>query len=85
MDLSLGIAIGSSLQIALFVTPVLLFASYLFGQPMNMEFSLPEIAAVALSAWIVSEISGDGESNWLEGAQLLSVYFIIAILFFFLP
>jgi Ca2+:H+ antiporter len=85
VDLSLGIAIGSSLQIALFVTPVLLFASYLFGRPMNLEFSLPEIAAVALAVWIVAEISGDGECNWLEGVQLLSVYLIIAILFFFLP
>jgi Ca2+:H+ antiporter len=85
MDLSLGIAIGSSLQIALFVTPVLIFASYLFGRPMNLEFSFPEIAAVVLSVWIVGEISGDGECNWLEGAQLLSVYVIIAILFFFLP
>ena len=85
MDLSLSIAIGSSLQIALFVTPVLIFASYLLGSPMNLEFSLPEIAAVALAVWIVVEISGDGESNWLEGVQLLSVYLIIAILFFFLP
>ena len=85
MDLSLGIAIGSSLQIALFVTPVLVFASYLFGRPMNLEFSLPEIAAVALAVWIVAGISGDGECNWLEGVQLLSVYLIIAILFFFLP
>jgi Ca2+:H+ antiporter len=85
MDLSLGIAIGSSLQIALFVTPVLVFASYLFGRPMSLEFSLPEIAAVALAVWIVAEISGDGECNWLEGVQLLSVYLIIGILFFFLP
>ncbi|CAM2981359.1 calcium/proton exchanger [Rariglobus hedericola] len=84
-DLSLGIAIGSSLQIALFVAPVLVFASYLFGQPMTLEFTLPEIAAVALSVWIVTEISGDGECNWLEGVQLLSVYVILAILFFFLP
>jgi len=85
MDLSLGIAIGSSVQIALFVTPVLVFASYAFGQPMNLEFSLPEIAAVLLSVWIVAEISGDGECNWLEGVQLLSVYLIIGILFYFLP
>jgi Ca2+:H+ antiporter len=85
MDLSLGIAIGSSVQVALFVTPVLVFASYLWGRPMNLEFTLPEIAAVVLSVWIVSEISGDGECNWLEGVQLLSVYLIIAILFFFLP
>jgi Ca2+:H+ antiporter len=85
MDLSLGIAMGSSLQIALFVTPVLVFTSYLFGRPMNLEFSLPEIVAVALAVWIVAGISGDGECNWLEGVQLLSVYLIIAILFFFLP
>ena len=85
MDLSLGIAIGSSQQIALFVTPILVFASYLFGRPMNLEFSFPEIAAVVLSVWIVGEISGDGECNWLEGAQLLSVYVILAVLFFFLP
>lgn len=85
MDLSLGIAIGSSVQVALFVTPVLVFASFLLGHPMNLEFSLPEVAAVGLSAWILSEIAGDGECNWLEGVQLLSVYIIIAILFFFLP
>ena len=85
MDLSLTIATGSSLQMALFVTPVLVFCSYLFGDPMTLEFSLPEIASIVLSVWIVSQISGDGESNWLEGVQLLSVYVIIAILFFFLP
>lgn len=64
---------------------MLVLASYLFGQPMNLEFSLPEIVAVALAVWIVARIRGDGESNWLEGVQLLSVYLIIAILFFFLP
>lgn len=85
MDLSLGIAVGSSLQIALFVTPVLVFASFLIGEPMSLEFSLPEIAAVGFAVWIVAEISCDGESNWLEGAQLLLVYAIICILFFFLP
>jgi Ca2+:H+ antiporter len=85
MDLSLGIAIGSSVQVALFVTPVLVFASIFMGKPMNLEFSFPEVAAVVLSVWILSEISGDGECNWLEGVQLLSVYVIIAILFFFLP
>jgi hypothetical protein len=52
---------------------------------MTLEFSLPEIAAVALAVWIVAEISGDGECNWLEGVQLLSVYLILGILFFFLP
>lgn len=85
VDLSLGIAVGSSLQMALFVTPVLVFASYAFGSPMSLEFSLPEIAAVALAVWIVGQISGDGECNWFEGAQLLVAYAIIAILFYFLP
>jgi len=85
MDLSLGIAIGASIQIALFVTPILVFASYFFDKPMNLEFTIPEIVAVTLAVWIVSVISGDGECNWLEGVQLLSVYLILGILFFFLP
>lgn len=85
MDLSLGIAIGSSLQIALFVAPCLVFVSYLFGQPMDLEFSIPEVVAVIVAVIVAAEISNDGETNWLEGAQLLSVYVILAILFYFLP
>ena len=85
MDLSLSIAVGSSLQIALFITPVLIFASYLFGLRMTLEFSIPEVAALSLAVGIVVLISGDGECNWFEGAQLLAVYLIIAVLFFFLP
>lgn len=85
MDLSLSIALGSSLQVALFVTPMLVFASYAFGRPMDLEFSLPEIVAIAISIWIAQQISGDGESNWLEGVQLISVYVVMAILFFYLP
>lgn len=85
MDLSVGIAIGSSLQIALFVAPLLVFLSYCFGRPMNLEFSLPEIFAVVASVYLVFQISGDGETNWIEGVQLLSVYLILAILFFYLP
>jgi Ca2+:H+ antiporter len=85
MDLSLGIAVGSSLQIALFVAPVLVFVSYLFGRPMDLEFTIPEVVAVIVSVYIVGQISGDGESNWLEGVQLLSVYLILGILFYFLP
>jgi Ca2+:H+ antiporter len=85
MDLSMGIAVGSSLQIALFVAPVLIFASYLFGRPMNLEFTIPEVVAVAAAILIVEQISSDGESNWIEGVQLLSVYAILAILFYFLP
>ncbi len=85
MDLSLGIAVGSSLQIALFVAPVLVFASYLFPHQLNLEFSLPEIAAVVLAAFVTDQIAGDGESNWLEGVQLLALYAIIGVLFYFLP
>ncbi|HWA27606.1 MAG TPA: calcium/proton exchanger [Lacunisphaera sp.] len=85
MDLSLGIAVGSSLQIALFVAPVLVFASYLFPHRLNLEFTLPEIAAVVIAAFVTDQIAGDGESNWLEGLQLLALYVIIGLLFFFLP
>jgi Ca2+:H+ antiporter len=86
MDLSLGIAVGSSLQIALFVAPLLVFASYFIGpRQMNFEFTIPEVVAVIASIIIVEQISSDGESNWIEGLQLLSVYAVLAILFFFLP
>jgi Ca2+:H+ antiporter len=85
MGLSLGIAVGSSLQIALFVAPVLVFFSYLFGHPMDLEFTLPEIVAVIVAVHLIFQINGDGETNWLEGVQLLSVYLILGILFFYLP
>lgn len=85
MDLSLRIATGSSMQIALFVVPVLVFASYAFGRPMDLEFSVPEIASIGMAVWVVTVISGDGESNWFEGVQLLAVYLVLAALFFFLP
>jgi len=85
MDLALGIAVGSSLQIALFVAPVLVFASYAFPHQLNLEFSVPEIAAVVLAAFVTDQIAGDGESNWLEGVQLLALYAIVGVLFYFLP
>ncbi len=85
MDLSVGIAIGSSLQIALFVAPLLLFISYLFAKPMNLEFSRPEVFAVVASVYILFQISGDGETNWIEGVQLLSLYVVLGVLFFYLP
>ena len=64
MDLTVGIAIGSSLQIALFVAPVLIFLSYFFGRPMNLEFTMPEVVAVVASVYILFQISGDGETNF---------------------
>jgi Ca2+:H+ antiporter len=85
MGLSLEIAIGSSLQIALFVAPVLLFFSYLFGQPMDLEFTVPEVVAMFVAVHLIFQINGDGETNWLEGVQLLSLYLILCILFFYLP
>jgi Ca2+:H+ antiporter len=85
MDVTIGIAVGSSLQVALLIAPILIFASYLFGRPMDLEFTLPEVIAVAAAILIVEQISGDGESNWVEGVQLLSVYAVLAILFYFLP
>jgi Ca2+:H+ antiporter len=86
MDLAMGIAIGSTIQIALFVAPVLVLASYFIGpQPMDLVFTTPEILAIGLSIWIAGQISGDGESNWLEGVQLLAVYLVLAMTFYFLP
>jgi Ca2+:H+ antiporter len=85
MDLSLNIAIGSSMQIALFVAPALVFASYLFGKPMNLLFTPLEVVTIGASVLIVALIAQDGESNWMEGVLLLAVYTILGLTFFFLP
>ena len=85
MDLALNIAIGSSIQIALFVAPVLVFLSYLFGRPMDLLFTNLEVIAVGISVWILSLVCNDGESNWMEGVQLLAVYVILGIAFYFMP
>jgi Ca2+:H+ antiporter len=86
MDLSLGVSVGSSLQIALFVAPLVVIVSHFTGpRPMNLVFSPAEVMAIVLSVLLVSQISDDGESHWLEGAQLLAVYIILGIVFYFLP
>jgi Ca2+:H+ antiporter len=85
MDLAYHIAVGSSMQIALFVAPVLVFLSYAIGQPMNLLFTTFEVITVGLAVAIVSLVAVDGESNWMEGVMLLAVYVIFAIAFFFLP
>lgn len=85
MDLSLSIAMGSSLQIALFVAPVLVFVSLMFGHPLTLEFNGFELISLVAAALISALVSLDGESNWLEGATLLIVYAILALAFFFLP
>ena len=86
MEISLGIAVGSSLQIALFVAPLLVLASHVIGpRPMDLVFTPAEVLAVFVAVLITGQIASDGESNWLEGAQLLAVYLILGIVFFFLP
>lgn len=84
MDLSLSIAVGSSLQIALFVAPLLVFLSILVGHPMPLEFNTYEVIAVTAASIIAAFVSLDGKSNWLEGAMLLAVYVILGLAFFFL-
>ncbi len=83
MDVAVEIAVGSSLQIILFVAPVLIFLSLLFT-PMSIVFNPFELVSLIVSVLIVNRVASDGESNWLEGVQLLSVYFIIAAGFFIL-
>ncbi len=86
MELSMGIAIGSSLQIALFVAPVLVIASHFIGpRSMDLVFTPAEVLAVFVAVLITGQIASDGESNWLEGVQLLAVYAILATVFYFLP
>ena len=86
MDAAIAIAVGSSTQIALFVAPVLVFLSYaLAPQPMDLLFSTFEVVAIALSVISIAFIAHDGETHWMEGVQLLAVYVILALGFFFLP
>lgn len=83
MDLALGIAIGSSMQIALFVAPVLVIAGHWMGQPLGLEFTVLEVVAVMLSVAAVSLLIHDGKTNWFEGLQLLAIYTILAMAFYF--
>ena len=84
MELSLAISLGSSQQIALFVAPLLVFVSLLFVKEMTLFFNPFEVVVLALSVLIAGQVSADGESNWLEGAQLLVVWAIIAMAFLWL-
>jgi Ca2+:H+ antiporter len=81
----MGIALGSSLQIALFVAPLLVFVSLLFGHPLTLEFTSYELVALLASCFIAAHVSADGETNWLEGVLLVSLYLVMAVAFFFLP
>lgn len=84
MDLSFSVSLGSTMQIALFVAPLLVLAGNVLGQPMNFNFGTVELVAIAVSVLLVNSVSSDGRSNWLEGLLLLATYAILGIAFFFL-
>ncbi len=83
MDLAINIALGSTVQIALLVAPLLVFLGLIVGQPMDLAFTSLEVVAVTIAAWIASAIVLDGESNWLEGVYLLTLYGILGVAFYF--
>ena len=83
MDLSVSIALGSSIQVALLIAPLLVFAGVIFGQPMDLAFHTLELASLALAVGVASAVIRDAESNWLEGAFLLIAYAMIAVAFWF--
>jgi Ca2+:H+ antiporter len=85
MELSISVSLGSSLQVALFVAPLLVFIGLIFGHPVLLIFSSFELIALFGASLIAALITLDGETTWLEGAQLLAVYLIIAAAFYFLP
>jgi Ca2+:H+ antiporter len=86
MDLSIGIALGSSIQIALFVAPVLVIMSMFIGpSQMNLTFPRPLIVALFLAVILAAMVAGDGRSNWYKGVQLIMIYLIMGMMLFFMP
>jgi Ca2+:H+ antiporter len=86
MDLSVGILLGSCIQIALFVAPILVLVSYaLAPNPLTLSFGRMEIGTLFLAVLIGAMISGDGHANWYKGVQLITVYLIMALMFYFMP
>jgi len=83
-DLAVAIAVGSSTQVALVVTPILVFAGLIFGHHLHLDFTPFDISAIALAVVVVAFVCYDGVTNWLEGAQLMAVYVIVAITSFYL-
>lgn len=85
MDLSVSVAMGSSLLVALFVAPLLVIVGYFIGQPMTLTFNPFEVVAVAVAVIVANLISLDGRSDWLEGVLLLATYIILGAAFYFQP
>lgn len=86
MNLALGIALGSSIQIALFVAPVLVLTSFFIApEPLELSFGRAELGALFFAVLIGAFVSGDGRSNWFKGVQLIAVYIIVAMMFYFMP
>jgi Ca2+:H+ antiporter len=85
MDLAVTIAVGSSIQVALFVAPVLVFAGLAMGQPMDLHFSPMEVVAIIIAVAVTALVAADGESHWMEGVLLLGVYAILGLAFYHLP
>lgn len=86
MDLSLGIGLGSCIQIALFVAPLLVLTSYFIApKPLSLSFGRAEIGSLFMAVIIGAMVSADGESNWYKGVQLITVYAIIALMFYLIP
>ncbi len=85
METAVTIATGSGTQIALFVAPILVLISFSFGQPMSLVFNAFEIVGVSLAVIAVSVVTLDGESTWFEGLQLIAVYLVMAVVFYFVP
>ncbi|NJK36454.1 MAG: calcium/proton exchanger [Oscillatoriales cyanobacterium RM2_1_1] len=85
MDLSVSVALGSSLQIALFVAPVLVLTGVILDQPMDLNFNPFELIAVGVAVLIANSVSADGRSDWLEGVLLLAAYTVLGIAFYFHP
>ena len=83
MDLALGIAIGSSIQVALLIAPILVLLGMVFHQPMDLAFTTMEVASIALAVLVTSSVIRDAETNWLEGALLLLAYSVLGVAFFF--
>jgi Ca2+:H+ antiporter len=87
MDLAVQIAVGSSIQIALFVAPLLVFVSMFMGHatPLDLHFTLLETVAVLLAVGVLALASHDGETHWMEGVMLIALYVILALAFYNLP